>query len=103
MLAELEIVPIGTTTTSLSAHLAEVARLVADSGLTYRVGPMGTTVEGDWDAVMRLAKACHEAARQASGRVLTTIRIDDRIDQSGPRLAAKVASLERAAGRPLQR
>jgi uncharacterized protein (TIGR00106 family) len=103
MLAELEIIPIGTKSVSLSRLLAEAAKLIDASGLAYRAGPMGTVVEGEWDDVMRLAKACHDALRQATGRVVTTIRIDDRSDVAGARLAAKVQSLERAVGRPLKR
>ena len=72
MLAELEIIPLGTKTASLSALLAEVAKLIDSSGLDYRVGPMGTVVEGDWDQIMRLARQCHIAVLQSSHRVMTT-------------------------------
>ena len=104
MLAELEIVPIGTKSASLSVHLAEVAKLIDQSGLDYRVGPMGTVVEGDWDRVMQLAKQCHQALLQSSDRVMTTIRIDDRKDKPGSgRIVQKVQSLEAKVGKPLKR
>ncbi len=104
MLAELEIIPIGTKSASLSGLLAEVAKLIDASGLDYRVGPMGTVVEGDWDQIMRLAKQCHEAMLKSSARVMTTIRIDDRTDKLGTgRMVQKVQSLEQAAGRSLRR
>ena len=104
MLAELEVIPIGTKSASLSALLAEVAKLIDASGLDYRVGPMGTVVEGDWDQIMRLARQCHEAMLKSSGRVMTTIRIDDRTDKPGPgRMAQKVQALEQASGRSLRR
>ncbi len=103
MLAELEIIPIGTKSTSLSHLLADVATIVDASGLDYRIGPMGTVVEGDWDQIMRVAKQCHEAALKSTGRVLTTIRLDDRKDKPGSRIVQKVHSLETAAGRPLKR
>ena len=104
MLAELEIVPVGTGSVSLSAPLAKVAILIDKSGLDYRVGAMGTTVEGDWDAVMRLAKQCHDAMLAASGRVITTIRLDDRTDKPGAgRITQKVASLEAKVGKPLRK
>ncbi len=104
MLAELEIVPIGTPNTSLSPLLVDVAKLVDASGLAYRVGPMGTTVEGEWDEVMALARRCHQAMLHHADRVMTTIRIDDRTDQSAPgRLLRKVASLEAKVGKPLGR
>ena len=104
MLAELEVIPIGTKTPSLSATLAQVAKLIDTSGLDYRVGPMGTVVEGDWEQIMRLARQCHIAVMQSSSRGMTTIRIDDRQDKPGAgRIVQKVQSLETAAGRPLKR
>ncbi len=104
MLAEFEIVPIGTKTTSLSAFLADVAKLIDASGLDYRVGAMGTVVEGDWDQIMRLARQCHLAVLQSCDRVMTTIRVDDRKDKPGAgRIVQKVQSLEAATGRPLKR
>ena len=104
MLAELEIIPIGTQSPSLSLLLAEVARLIDSSGLDYRVGSMGTVVEGDWDRIMVLAKQCHQAMLASAGRVMTTIRIDDRKDQPGVgRLTQKVQSLEAKVGKPLRK
>ncbi|MBI3321890.1 MAG: MTH1187 family thiamine-binding protein [Candidatus Omnitrophica bacterium] len=103
MLAELEIVPIGTKSASLSALLAAVAALIDRSGLDYRVGPMGTVVEGAWDQVMLLAKQCHQAVLQRTDRVMTTIRIDDRKDQPGMgRIVQKVQSLEAKVGKSLK-
>ena len=64
MLAEFEIVPVGTASPSLSTELVQVAKLIDASGLDYRVGPMGTVVEGDWDQVMSLAKRCHQTILQ---------------------------------------
>ena len=103
MLAELEIIPLGRPGASVSSLLAKVARLIDESGLDYRVGPMGTTVEGTWDQVLALAKRCHEAMLQESDRVMTTIKIDDRKDQPGlGRITQKVASLEAKVGKPLK-
>lgn len=103
MLAELEIIPLGRPGASVSHVLANVAKLIDASGLDYRVGPMGTTVEGTWDQVLALAKRCHDAMLQESERVMTTIKIDDRKDQPGPgRIARKIASLEASVGKPLK-
>ena len=104
MLAELEVIPIGTGSASLSTVLADVAKLIDKSGLDYRVGPMGTVVEGDWDRIMLLAKQCHQAVLGSVGRVMTTIRIDDRKDQPGAgRITQKVQSLEAKVGKPLRK
>jgi len=104
MLAELEIIPIGTQSPSLSSILAEVAKLIDKSGLDYRVGAMGTVIEGEWDRVMVLAKQCHQAILASSSRVMTTIRIDDRKDRPGAgRITQKVQSLEAKVGKPLRK
>ena len=104
MLAELEIVPVGTGGASLSGILAKVATLIDASGLDYRVGPMGTTVEGDWERIMQLARRCHQAVLESADRVITTIRIDDRTDKPAPgRITQKVASLEAKVGKPLRK
>ena len=104
MLAELEIIPVGTKSASLSGGLVDVAKLVDASGLDYRVGPMGTVVEGEWDQILALAKRCHQAVLQTADRVLTTIRIDDRKDHPGSgRIVQKVQSLESKVGKPLKR
>ena len=81
-----------------------MAKLIDQSGLDYRVGSMGTVVEGDWDRIMLLAKQCHQAILRCADRVMTTIRIDDRKDKPGTgRIIQKVQSLETKVGRPLKR
>jgi len=85
---------------SVSAHVARVVQMIADSGLDYRVTAMGTQIEGDADAVFDLIKRCHLAMREGAERVYTTIAIDDRAGASG-RLRGKIQSLEARLGRPL--
>jgi uncharacterized protein (TIGR00106 family) len=84
--------------------LADVAKLIDRSGLDYRVGPMGTVIEGDWDRIMALVKQCHQAVLGSAARVMTTVRIDDRKDQPAPgRITRKVSSLESKVGKPLRK
>ncbi len=104
MLAELEILPIGTSSASISTILADCAKLIDQSGLDYRVGAMGTVIEGDWDRIMRLVRQCHQTMLGSVDRVVMTIRIDDRKDKPGSgRIVQKVQSLEAKVGRPLKR
>ncbi len=86
---------------SLSAYVSRILDLIDKSGLPYKTGPMGTTIEGDWDEVMHLIKECHFLARESSERVSTFIKIDDRVGASG-RLEGKTASLEARLGRKLK-
>lgn len=52
-------------------------KVLTDAGVTFQVGPMGTTIEGSWDEAMDAIGKCHQAASERHERVLTTITIDD--------------------------
>ncbi|MBN2170947.1 MAG: MTH1187 family thiamine-binding protein [Candidatus Krumholzibacteriota bacterium] len=101
MLAFFTIVP-AIAGESLGEPVARVLDLVDRSGLPYRFGPMGTTVEGEWDEVMDLVKRCHLLMREYSGRVSTLVKIDDRAGATG-RLEGKLDSVEKRLGRKLRR
>ena len=91
ILAEFSITPIGAGE-SLSAYVAECMKIVKESGLPHELTAMGTIVEGEWDAVMAVIKACHMAVRAKCRRVFTLIKIDDREAPPG-RIKAKVESV----------
>ncbi len=99
MLVELNIIPLGRGT-HLSRDLGEILNIIAESGIPYRLTPSGTCVEGEWDEVMALVKRCHEHARIGSTHVMTTVRIEDELG-ARDKLTENIASVERAAGRPL--
>jgi len=100
MVAEVSIVPMGKGM-HLSAELAKILKVIDASGLDYRLGPMGTSIEGSFDEVMALIGRCHKLLRRGSSRVLTTIKIDD---QKGARnrLTGKVNSIVKKSGRKLK-
>lgn len=103
MLVEFSLIPVGTGV-SISPYLAKAIKAVNKSGLNYRVGPMGTVVEGDWDEVFGLIKRCHNLMMKYADRVITTISVDDRKDKpSQGRIISKVKSLEEKAGIKLKR
>ncbi len=77
MIAEFSIVPF-TGEESISKYVAIVLKEVEKSGLSYKLTPMGTIVEGDVDQVFDLIKKCHKIMKGYSNRVLTRISIDDR-------------------------
>ena len=57
MLVELSVIPIGAGS-SIGDQLAEVLKIIDASGLAYKVNPMGTVIEGEWDDIMKLTKKC---------------------------------------------
>lgn len=101
MLIEFSIVPIGTSS-SLSARVAEVLDIVDSSGLPYKLTPMGTIVEGEWNDLMRLVRQCHRKMMKNEERVLTSILIDDRKGKTG-RMDRKIRSVEKRLGRSLKK
>ena len=101
MLIEFSIVPIGTSS-SLSARVAEVLDIVDSSGLSYKLTPMGTIVEGEWNDLMRLVRECHRKIMKNEERVLTSILIDDRKGKTG-RMDRKIRSVEKRLGRSLKK
>ncbi len=101
VLAEFSIVPVGKGA-SISPFVAKVMRIVAASGIAYRANPMGTVLEGDWDAVMGVIRRCHDEVLKESERVLTTVRIDDRKGDE-KRMEKKLQSVEQKIGMKLNR
>jgi len=99
MLASFSIVPIGVGE-ELKQPVAEVVKIIDDSGLDYRLGAMQTTVEGDRDEVMALIMKCHEHMLKRAHRVSTHISIDDRVGAAG-RLTGKVKDVEQVLGKKL--
>ena len=92
MLAAFSISPLGTGD-SVSASVADAVRLVRESGLPNETNAMFTNVEGEWDEVMGLIKACVDKVAEAAPRVSVVIKIDHRpgvVDA----LHAKVAAVE---------
>lgn len=62
---------------------------IAATGIKYEVGPLETTVEGDIDSALAVAKAAHLACFEAgAARVVTLIKIGDAV--GGSTIADKV-------------
>ncbi len=77
MIADFSIAPIGKGE-SLSAYVAEAFKIIEASGVACEHHAMGTNLEGDWDEVMAVIKACRDKMLEASHRVSLSIKIDDR-------------------------
>ncbi len=101
ILAEFSVVPVGSGA-SISPQIAKVLKIVAGSGLPYKANPMGTVLEGEWDAVISVVKKCHDAVMNDSERALTTITIDDRKGKEA-RIEKKLESVEQKLGMKLKR
>jgi len=82
---DVSVVPIGTSSTSLSPYVAECVRILQkEKKIKHELTSMGSNLEGDLKDLMRVVMKMHEAPfKKKAQRVLTTIRIDDRRDKKG--------------------
>jgi len=101
MLVSFSIMPIGVGT-SIGDKIAEVLKIIDSSGLPYKVNPMGTVVEGEWDDIMKLIKKCHTTVMKTGERTITIVSIDDRKGKE-KRIHEKVNSIERRIGKTLKK
>ena len=86
---------------SVGLYVARVLDIIDRSGLAYRLGPLGTCIEGEWDEVMAVVKQCFDALAADSDRVAITMKCDWRKGRSGS-LDRKIESVERHLGRKLR-
>lgn len=100
MLVEFSVYP--TDETHMSKDVAKMVEILEEGGVDYRLGPLGTAVEGDWEEVMAVIRRCHETMTDNHQRVVTTITIDQRKHQPH-HLEEMVAVVERHLGHAAQR
>lgn len=86
----------------LSEYVARVLAVIDQSGISYRLNPMGTVLEGEWDEVMKVIKTCHAELERDCSRISTSLKIDYHKDTAS-RMDAKIKSVEDRIGRPLKK
>jgi uncharacterized protein (TIGR00106 family) len=85
---------------SLSPYVVRVLKTIDDSGVDYRLTPMGTILEGDWDEVMDVVRDCFFELKQDCPRIGVHIKVDYRKGPEG-RMHSKIESLEKKIGKKL--
>jgi len=86
---------------SLSEHVAKAMTIIDESGLDYRLNPMGTVVEGEWDELLGLLTRCFRTLEESSDRINIQVKFDYRKGVSGA-MKNKIKSVEEKAGRRLK-
>ncbi len=92
VIVELSIFPLDKGT-SLSPYVSRAVRIIKESGLPYKLGPMGTCLEGEWSEVMAVVNRCLEELKKDSSRIIINMRADYQTGKDG-RLEGKVRSVE---------
>lgn len=86
---------------SVGAYVSRSLEIIDKSRVDYRLNPMGTVLEGEWDEVFGVVKKCYERMRKDCNRISCTIKVDYRKGHAG-RLSGKVASVEKRLKRKLK-
>jgi uncharacterized protein (TIGR00106 family) len=97
MLAAFSITPIGTGE-SVADLVAETVRIVRASGLPNETNAMFTNLEGEWDEIMAVIKACVDTMAQAAPRVSVVVKLDHRPAEPIGRIHRKVEAIEQRLG-----
>lgn len=100
LLLELSMFPLGHGE-SVSSYVSRSLDIIDKSGLDYRLNPMGTVLEGEFDEVMGVVRQCLEAMSTDCDRIEISMKADWRRGARG-RLSAKIDSVEKKLGRRLK-
>jgi uncharacterized protein (TIGR00106 family) len=85
---------------SVSAYVARILDVIDKSGVPYQLTPMGTILEGDWDACLAVVTACFRELERDCNRIALNLKVDYRAGPAG-RLQSKTAKVEERLGRKL--
>ena len=86
---------------SVGKYVSRSLDIIDQSGVDYRLNPMGTVLEGEWNEVFDVVRRCYERMRKDCNRISCTIKVDYRKGHKG-RLGGKVASVEKRLNRKLK-
>jgi uncharacterized protein (TIGR00106 family) len=78
---------------SLSPYVARAIKIVKESGLPYRFGPMSTSIEGEWGEAMAVVNNCFTELKKDCSRINLSLKADYRKGPGG-RLKSKIKSVE---------
>lgn len=99
VLLEFSMTPLGSGD-SVSAQVARILDVIDRSGVAYRLTPMGTILEGEWEQVMGVVSSCFEQLKTDCSRISVQMKVDYRAG-SESRMLAKTERVQEILGRKL--
>tara|TARA_Y100000588_G_C13719013_1_gene696413 strand:- start:236 stop:523 length:288 start_codon:yes stop_codon:yes gene_type:complete len=87
---------------SVSPFVSRSLKIIDDSGVNYKLNPMGTVLEGEWEEVMGVVKKCFDKMSLDCNRITCSVKIDYRKGKSG-RIDSKMASIESLLGKEVRK
>ena len=87
---------------SVSKYVSRSLDIIDKSGIPYKLNPMGTVLEGEWDELQTVLKACYDKMSEDCSRISVSVKMDARKASKG-RLEGKIASVEKHLGRKMEK
>ena len=79
---------------SVSPYVARLVKVIRESGLPHKLGPMGTSIEGEFHQVLAVVTRCFEELSKDCDRVYFAIKGDYR-KKGEDRITAKLESVDK--------
>jgi uncharacterized protein (TIGR00106 family) len=87
---------------SVSKYVAKIIELIRESGVPYKLNPMGTTIETEtMEEALDIVNRAYLALEPHADRIYSTISIDVRKEEMG-RMNRKIDSIENEIGKVSQ-
>lgn len=78
---------------SVSKYVSQIIEEIDKSGITYRLTPMGTVLEGSWEEVFALIGRCFKILEPQANRIYSAIKVDYRSGEES-RMSSKINKIE---------
>ncbi len=86
---------------SVGKYVSRSLDIIDNSGVDYRLNPMGTVLEGEWEDVIGVVTQCYERMKKDCPRISCVMKVDYREGHKG-RLTGKIATVEKHLQRKLK-
>ncbi len=88
---------------SVSEYVSRIIKMIDESGVSYKLTPMGTIVEVETlDEALRIVGKAYGQLEPDCGRIYSSLKLDIRQGKS-ERLQQKIASIEGKIGREVKK
>ena len=88
---------------SVSQYVSRIIKAIDESGVTYKLTPMGTIVEVETlDEALAVVRKAYDQLEPDCGRVYSSLKLDIRKGKEN-RLTQKIESIEKKIGREVKK
>ncbi|MGE5682472.1 MAG: MTH1187 family thiamine-binding protein [Bacillota bacterium] len=87
---------------SLSPYVSRILKYIDESGVKYKLTPMGTILEGQWDEVISAVTGCFKLLEEDCRRISVNLKVDYRAGKES-RMESKIDKVEKIINRKLSK